>query len=819
MIVAGSASPLLLASAGGYNLTRSLRFRSSASAFLNRTPASAGNRRAWTWSGWVKRGALGSAQTLFSASTGGTNPRSVLYFISDNTLVFGDNPSGSTWYEVYSTAVYRDPSAWYHVVAVWDSSNATSGDRIRLYINGVRLTSFSTASYPPLNTDSVTNTAIQHFIGQYAGGSGGNFLDGYLTEVNFIDGQALTPSSFGANSPTTGAWQPKKYVGTYGTNGFYLPFTNNSTTTTLGNDFSGNGNNWTTNNISLTAGATYDSMTDVPTLTSATAANYCVLNPLQTTNSASAPTNANLTSPANAGAWRRIGGSMQLPTTGKFYFEYTCDSFSTFATFSIGVFSGALFTTSEAIGFSATEWGYNGQSGYASNNNSNISSGFTTATTGDVLQLAYDANTGSIWFGKNNTWQGASSPNPSTGTSPTYTGVYNVSPVMVQNWATQSVNFGQRPFAYTPPTGFNRLNTFNLPTPTIGATASTLANKYFDISLYTGNGGTQTVTNAGGFSPDLVWIKPRAAAVSHSLYDTNRGAFKALASNTTDAEIDYNPYGVSAFNSNGFTVVDIANGGYRVNGSPGGAFSGSSAAYVGWQWRGSDSAAVTNTAGTITSTVSANTSAGFSVVTYTGTGVDATVGHGLGVAPAMMIVKNRSGTNFWIVQHQALTGITYNLYLNAIDAQQNDNQFTAKSSTTVSIRGAATSVNGSGNNYVMYAFAAVLGYSAFGSYTGNGSADGTFVYTGFRPRYVMIKRADAAEDWVVYDTARNPSNLTNLILYPNISIAEATGVTGVLDIVSNGFKLRGTSTAINTSGGTYIYMAFAETPLNFALAR
>lgn len=305
------------AASTGYNLTRSLRFRASATAYLSRTPASAGNRRTYTWSGWVKRGKLGSAQGLFEAVLG---PQIItsLYFNSSDQLVlqmYQDPSYNSLW---TSNAVFCDPSAWYHIVFAIDTTQATNAAMLRLYVNGVlQTTPYVIAQYSaiPQNYDTIIDYTTAHSIGRYAGA---NYFDGYLAETNFIDGQALTPSSFGSTNSTTGVWQPAAYTGTYGTNGFYLPFTDNSALTTssnvgLGKDFSGNGNYWTTNNISITAGVTYDSMTDVPTLTSATAANFAVLNPLNPTRSTL--TNGNLTA----------SGTTDLPTiipaSGTWYFE------------------------------------------------------------------------------------------------------------------------------------------------------------------------------------------------------------------------------------------------------------------------------------------------------------------------------------------------------------------------------------------------------------------------------------------------------------------------------------------------------------------
>jgi hypothetical protein len=339
-----------------------------------------------------------------------------------------------------------------------------------------------------------------------------------------------------------------------------------------------------------------------------------------------------------------------------------------------------------------------------------------------------------------------------------------------------------------------------------------------DATLYTGNGTSQSVVNAGGFQPDFVWIKMRSGAAGNELFDAIRGPNIVLFSNATNAES--NSGTMSAFNSNGFTpVYQASDVSTNNNGST----------YVGWQWRASNATSVTNTAGSITSFVRANTTAGFSIVTYTGTGsAGATVGHGLGVAPRMILVKARdsiSGGGDWNVYHASLGG-TQRLFLNLTSAAQTASQpwNNTNPSSTVFTLGNGTDVNSSAKAYVAYCFAEVPGYSKFGSYTGNGSTDGTFVYTGFRPKYVMVKSSSNTENWFVWDAARNTYNATNLKLYPNLSNAENgasgdTSTTNMIDFVSNGFKLRTSNSGTNASGYTYIYAAFAETPFNYSLAR
>jgi hypothetical protein len=800
MIVAGSASPLLLASAaGGYNLTNSLRFRSSASAYLSRTPASNGNRRTWTYSAWIKRGDLTTGDQAIIAAKTDDNNRLFFYFQSSGIISFYHN-IGGTAYEVSTSAVYRDPSAWYHFVISVDTTQATASNRLKFYVNGVEqtLNITSGSGYVPQNTDTQWNSNILQVIAKKD--TANVFLDGYFTEINNIDGQALTPSSFGQTSATTGVWQPKKYAGTYGTNGYYLPFTDNSALTTssnvgLGKDFSGNGNYWTTNNISITAGVTYDSMTDVPTLTDETTANFAVLNPLQIRSTSTINNgNLNVTSVGTSNDFAVLS-TMALPSSGKFYWECNVATSAGFGFTYIGV--SVATTGSSWVGFTRAYQSdgskYNNTTGDASYGN--------TYTSGDLISVAVDMDAGKIWFGKNGTWQ--ASGNPATGANAAFSDVTNQPDLRAMFYAYEGnliANFGQRPFAYTPPTGFLALNTFNLPTPTIGATATTQANKYFDINTYTGTGASNAVVNSGAMPPAMVWLKSRNITFSNYIFDIVRGAGRRLVTNNTTAEGAQDLQELTSFNSNGFTVgTDSVTNATTNN-------------LVAWQWRGSDSSAVTNTDGSITSTVSANTSAGFSVVTWTSNGTgSATVGHGLGVAPKVVIYKRRNDASSWFFFTSILGNASNYLLLDTTDQVATaSNAFT--STTFQNFFGA------SGATIVAYAFAEVAGYSKFGSYTGNGSSDGPFIYTGFRPKYVMVKLSSASgEYWYILDSLRNTFNPENKYLAANDALAEGTSV--FFDFVSNGFKIRVSDSYVNTSGATYIYMAFAESPFKYANAR
>ena len=796
----------------GYNLTRSLRFRASASAYLNRTPASAGNQNTWTWSGWVKRGALGSGQRIFGTSQTGTSDNNLgdFFFSSADKIGFFQYNAGTTYTDILSTQVFRDPSAWYHIVLAYDDTQATAANRVKIYVNGLQITAFGTASYPAQNFTGFFNGAQPHIIGRYTGAGSNLYYDGYLTEINFVNAQALTPSSFGSTNTLTGVWQPARYTGTYGTNGFYLPFTDNSALTTssnvgLGKDFSGNGNYWTTNNVSITAGVTYDSMTDVPTLTSATAANFAVLNPL----SSGATLNSGNLIATQPGGTTYYNAQATIALQGKMYFELLTAGAAGGGFCSLGVqsLSNAFFPTTGTnfVGYLANEAGLfdNGSTWFTYTNSVAVNTGVASGT-GQWIGVAFDLATGKVWFSVSNTW--VLSGDPATGANPACTlstAFQYVPSVTLRNNRNVQINFGQQPFTYTPPTGFVALNTYNLPTSTI-----VKGNTVMDATLYTGTLLSNAITNAAAFKPDLVWVKSRSAATSHKLTDSVRGVTKGLISNTTGAETT-DTQGLTAFGSAGFTVGTDT------------IYNNLAATYVGWQWQAGQGSTSSNTNGTITSTVSVNASAGFSVVTYTGNGINgATVGHGLGVAPSLIIIKARSLVSNWGVYH-ASVGNTAALSLDTTSAISTSALWFNNTSPTSSVfsLGTIAALNTSGATHVAYCWTPIAGFSAFGSYTGNGSTDGVFVYTGFRPRWIMIKRSDSAgNNWRIWDTARATYNAGLLALFPNVSDAEDS-VTDTYDLVSNGFKLRTSGAGTNASGGTYIYAAFAENPFKNSLAR
>ena len=768
-----------------YNLTDSVRFRQSASAYLSRTNSSSPtNAKIGTLSVWVKRGSLatGNSQYIMETGTGtSNNTHFQLFFDTSNNL----NAGQYSQTPFTNTSVYfRDPSAWYHIFIAYDSTQGTAANRFKLYVNNTLYSSTTTIS---LNNEWAILQASQLInIGRHT--TVARHFDGYMTEFNVVDGQALTPSDFGEYDDDTGVWKPKRYTGTYGTNGFYLDMSTSGSTVT---DQSGNGNDWTATNMNLTTSTatTYDKMTDVPTLTDEDTANFATLNPLMpnsVSNTTFSDGNLKMTPAANANSYYGLG-TIGLKS-GKWYFEAQGYRLGTSTSFRIG------FSKNQGV-VDANIAIYNAAGNYTIEGTT--ITGKATYTNGDIIGTAVDLDSNTIEFFKNNISQGSVSI--SSGEWYPHARIY-----ATNSYTTEAIicNFGQQPFKYTPPTGYKKLNTYNLPDSSIVD-----GSQYMNTVLWTGNGGTQSITGVG-FQPDLVWSKKRSSANSHRLFDAVRGAGKLIWSNLTNIESDVGSTEISSFDSDGFTY----------GGS--GANEGSDTV-VSWNWRGSDSSAVSNTDGTITSTVSANTTSGFSVVTAnSGSAGNKTVGHGLGVAPKLVIMKVRDAVGAWYVWVTGFSASQF-LMLNATNAVGTDSRLWANATPTSSVVSFESGYYpATSKELVFYCFADVEGFSKFGSYTGNGSTDGTFVYTGFRPAYVLVKNSTTGGlSWVINDTSRDTYNECNKDLIADGSSAESNPSPGRMDILSNGFKIRSSANSVNQSGNTFIYMAFAENPFKNSLAR
>ena len=761
---------------------KSLIFNSGSSQYLNRTPASAGNRKTWTWSGWVKKAKNGTVQQLFNR-TDLTN-YTYVYFLNDDTIQFLDSQTGSAASTSYLTtnAVFRDPSAWYHIVLALDTTQTTNTNRVKLYVNGVQLTAYNSISWPNQDNQLQINTTNSHSIGSTNGNQ--QFLDGYLAEINFIDGQALSPENFGYFD-TIGIWQPRKYSGSYGINGFYLPL-NNPNFFELAKDKSGNSNHWTLNGYS-------SSLASNVVVSDSPVSNYATLNPLfGNTGGTITGGNLTLTHTGGANAKNALGVSSIAMSSGKWYGEVTSITANQASRF--GIFSTAntsLLTSANPYIGTAVD-GYSAFAGGGTfKENNNITTAITNfggsqPAAGDVYMVALDLDNNKVWFGRNGSW--ANNGNPATGTAETFSIPSGQSYYFAcNNYTDQQVaNFGQRPFAYTAPTGFKTLCTQNLPTPTIKKPSL-----YFDAVTYTGNGATSQYITSLSFSPDLVWLKSRTDAYDHRLKDSTRGNF-ALFSNLTNAESAYS----LDFLSNGIRTTL----GYNDNIS--------SKQYVAWAW---DESPI----------------AGMDIVSYTGNGANRTIGHNLGVVPKMIVCKNRiqaiagGDDTHWCVYHSSV-GSGSALFLNLTNAATANTAFWNNTNPTSSVFSIGTSNrnNYNGDNHIAYLFSEVEGFSKFGSYTGNGSADGPFVYCGFRPRFIMIKITNAVETWIIKDTARSIYNGYDVELYPSSSAAEGGPYSPpIMDYLSNGFKLRSNTSGSNASAGTYIFLAFAESPFKYSRAR
>ena len=809
------SSQWMYSSAAGfypYSIGQSLRFDGS-SAYLNFTPSSSTTATV-TISFWVKRSKLGATQYLFAS--GAANARGNIGFNSSDQLFFqGFNSSGANSV-LTSSMLFRDVSSWYHIVVECDGVTTTSNfpTNTNVYVNGSTISMTHSTASSPSGGFRINDTQVKH-IGALTP-TASSYLSGYMAEVHWIDGTALDATSFGET--INGVWVPKEYTGSHGSAGYYLPFDDSSA---IGDDESGNTNDWTANNLAASDVMSGESPTN----------NFCTLNPLAYTNGITL-SDGNLTMATTTNN-RAVHGTIALPSSGKWYVELHVDSYAsgggtqfgwcTDASLGYDEYSqskGVFFSTynqAVTIDNSAGGGNYNTQGNNSSSN-------------GDIYQLLLDVDNKVFYIGKNGTYRNSADPGNGTGGldvtsmftnavtdivfSATRGGSYN---------ETYSINFGQDSkdvssanaddngigtFEYAPPSGFLALCSANLPEPTLSPNAAEQAEDYFNTLLYTGDGTTSRSITGVGFAPDFVWGKCRSNAEDHILSDTVRGANKKLESNNTGAEDTSTAATLSGFESDGFTGPSSTPGNINVNGRT----------YVAWNWKAGGTA-VSNTDGSITSSVSAAPDAGFAICTYTGNGAaGATVGHGLGKKPTMIIVKNRdSGVQDWPVQHGSI-GATGQMVLSSTAANNANIVYWNNTEPTSSVfsLGTSNNTNQSGNSHVAYVFTDIDGFSKAGSYVGNGNADGTFVFTGFRPAWVMTKPSSATGNWIILDAERNTFNVTDKRLYPDSSAVEAT-VTAH-DFLSNGFKVRNTGNP-NDSGATYIYLAFAEAPFKYANAR
>jgi hypothetical protein len=766
-----SVLPIGFGSSGGVDtgdIGHSLRFRRVNSAYLSRTFGTPTSNTSWAMSLFAKETPVGALRALLSSGY------STVGFNATEQLTLWDSGGGQV---ANSTALFREPTGHNHWFV------RSNGTNIKGYRNGVEVLSY-TGTIPGLNSATV------HNFGRFSALST-HHPDGVFSRIAFVDnGGSLTPSDFAYLNTEINEWVTKSQsavkavVDAGGTNSFMLDFDNATSLTTLGYDKSSKGNNWTLNNFSLTAGSTYDHMLDVP------GNSYATLNPLAAAASANL-SSANLTNVTNATGYGRVHGSFAM-SSGKWYWEATVSQMS---------------TTTAAAGI-ATQFADT----YVGGTSGDVQVVGATAVN-QVLAIALDLDANTVAGYIDNVLAYGPSSIPAGSYFPAFSDSHNT-----VNYCTFNANFGQAPlhasatyhsaaggyFRYAPPTGFKALCQRNLPDPAI-----LNPELHFDVLLHTGNAVQDRAITGAAFDPDFAWIKNRGAVAAHVLFDRVRGGDKQLFSNLTNAEQTNNDI------TNGFTTGGIIVGD-NITGT--GSTNQNTNTYVDWLWK-MGGAAVTNNSGSISSQVSANVLAGQSVVTYVGNGGTATIGHGLTRAPELIYVKSRDDAiDGWYGYHASL-GATKGIFLNLTSATITSSAYwndTAPTTSVFTVKGAGVT-NRNSDDYVALCFHSVPGYSKIGSYIGNGSADGPYVECGFKPKYVLVKRAVGGTDnWATLDTVRSPYNMAEANVYANASDAETSAFVDI-DFLSNGFKLR--NTFENASGGTYIFYAVADVAGKYSLGR
>ena len=763
-----------------FEISNSLRFNRSDEAFLSLTP-SGNNGGTWTYSTWVKRSRINDTSTLLDASVNG-GVFDIINFPSDNIFRYENN--GSQPGLINTSAKFRDTSAWYNVIVAVDTANSTPADRIKVYINGSEITDFiSRTNFDPNDVTRI-NSNVEHRIGQSIQGGVANLsFGGYMADINFVDGSQLGPSSFGELKENI--WIPKDTSGLYasaGANSFRLQFKNSATgsasSSTVGADTSGKNNHFSSTNI-----ATTDNTTDSPT------DNHATFNP-------------EIIMMNNASNYRAIGsfsdGNLLLTTdadnesgtvpfgasSGKYYMEFT---------------SVNLAQRQQILVFSRDD--FRGDSGAvtSSSDASGNATGSVSWTSGDVIGIAVDLDNSKVFFAKNNNYFGSSNPATNTGgdslTKLTGVGVRQDSGST--GTATIRFNAGQIAFTHSPPSGFKSLSTANLNSPVIDPAEGENPTEFFNtVTPYSGTSGDKAVTGVG-FQPDWVWIKQTNASADHQLYDSVRGVTKLLESNKNLVE-STKTEGLKSFDSDGFGLGN--NGGVNGNGE----------SYVAWQWKANGVTTTSNSDGDITSTVQANTTAGFSILTFTTDGNTRSVGHGLGGTPDVIITKVRSGAGNWIYQDFTNFAQQHG-QLNTTNGFSSIN-YNAPSSTTFNYN------DNNGNTQVAYCFREIRGFSRMGRYKGHGDFTGNYVFCGFRPAWILIKNFDQSEPWVIYDASRDPDNpakkklTTNTEEEDNGDSQVGGDTSNLVDFYANGFRLRSNNNATNVDDKNFVFMAFAKHP-------
>jgi hypothetical protein len=696
--------------------------------------------------------------------------------------------------------------AWQHMAAVRSSGTTT------LYVGGV-----SKGTYSDSNDYDASGGSWE--IGSRYNQLSTEFFDGYMDEFRISNVARYT---------TTFTPQTTEFTADSNT----LLLIHSNWDGGLGADSSGNYNTFTATNLVAT-----DKMLDSPTN------NFCTLNPL-VGEVGSGPrmsyqtmSEGNLKTICNTGTDAASVSSTFGFTDGKWYYEAFDDSTGSIAYDypHVGIIDVA------SVGVAGRQAGQSNTLGvvYARDGDKIIDASHTsygdTFTTSDVIGMAIDADNGAVYFSKNGVWQNSGDPESGasrTGAAYTYTGgTVELTPAFVvfdtdMGWV---ANFGQDSsfagnvtaqgnqdgnsvgdFYYEPPSGYLALCTSNLPDPEIA-----LPGDYFNTVLYTGDGADDHAITGVGFQPDNVWIKSRSVGDSHVIYDALRGATKFISPNNTNAEVTATD-GLVSFDTDGFTLND---------GAVQDQANRDTETYVSWNWLASNASAVTNDDGDRDSEVMANTTAGFSIVKYVGaSGTSHTYGHGLSQELDLIIVKNRTYTTGWNVYNRP-QGATKIIWLDSDGAEGTGAGYwnDVDPTDTVFTVGNSSQTGGHTNSdgYMAYCFHSVEGYSKVGGYSGNGNADGTFIYTGFRPSWLLVKRIDGAESWAIEDNKRSTYNVIDKVLFPDSNAVEQENSINNVDFISNGFKVRNSDSRWNNSSGEYLYLVppLAKSPFKYANAR
>lgn len=805
--------------------TQSLRLDSASTSYLydtaSGTESSTANRAI---SFWFKRSQVDVAHTILTGFVSGPVVKDFIQFRSDNTLrVLVQQSSASNQTRWTTDQVFRDTSAWYHIFIKYALGESSNADKVKIYVNGSLVgTDGGVATGANVTSSQLltANTTIR--IGTYSNAT--LTVNGYLSEFNLIDGTADV-DDFGELKNSV--WIPIEYTGSYGNSGFRLEFnqtgTGTASDTTIGADTSGNNKHFDSSGID-----TEDcNMPDSPENGFAT---ICPLSSSPATFS-----EGNL----KFNGSNLVGNTNQGISSGKFYAEVYVNAGSNWY---VGVLDisrglnpnrGGSWTSTGTIAYKANGDQYSLPLG----GSSSTASYGASYSTGDIIGIAVDVDSDTITFYKNGVSQG----NTTNGVSHISSdGVYGV--LIYGTSSTLTVNFGQDPsfagaltggdigtetpsvgagvFKYAVPSGFKALCTANISDDdlAISPNADTQAQDHFDSTLWVGNESTRSIEKLS-FKPDWVWIKQRDTENQQNvLQDSTRGAGEHLYSNLTNSEATATG-SISSFDAP--STADATDGGWTMGANL--QINRSGRGYVGWSWKANGGTTSSNDSGSIISTVQANTDAGFSIVSYTGNStIGATVGHGLGTTPELIIFKNRDDGTAGFPVYAEPIGATQIFYLslgNAATASDAHVNNTAPSPTVITLHDHVLT-NKTSDRYIAYCFASIEGYSKIGTFSGNADAggNGTFAWCGFRPAFIMVKNTSVTQSWRVWDTTRNPTNETNLYLTPNGNGQE--GSTSVsIDILSNGFKPRGSNASMNGSGNTMLYIAFAESPFKYANGR